>query len=198
MPSVVPRSLDDQLVDKIITILSSFSDSQAAIDPSVAFYVQRDRIRPVSYRNFPFVNVWVESLDTERSSSSGRLYQTEIARIAIDCYAAAFDGDPEDFEETGSMARLYYLKEQVKYAIYSLINSDFGFDVGSIGKKKWPSWRLFQTPALLPEADVAAGRWSLEVEYFFIPEDIETVEFKEIFVDSSRWSALYEYNGENL
>lgn len=198
MPSIVPRGLDDHLIDKIVTILSNFSISQSAIDPSVAFHVQRDRIRPISYKNFPFVNVWLESLDTSRASSSGRLYQTEVARLAVDCYAAAFDENSEDFEEVGSMARLYYLKEQVKYAIYSLINSDFGFDVGNIGRKKWPSWRLFQTPALLPEADVAAGRWSLELEYFFIPEDIETVEFKEIFVDSSRWSALYEYNGGTL
>jgi hypothetical protein len=194
MQTLVPRGLDDKLIDKIVDILSSFSTSQSAIDPSVAFSVQRDRIRPVAYKNFPFINVWLETLDTQKSSSSGKLYQTEIARIAVDCYASALDEDSEDSEEIGSMARLYYLKEQAKYAIYSLINSDFGFDVGNIGKKNWPSWRLFQTPALFPEADVTAGRWSFEVEYSFIPQDIETIEFKEIFVDSNRWSALYEYN----
>lgn len=192
MPTLIPRSIDDLLIDNIVTILSNFSSSQAEIDPAAAFSVQRDRIRPLSVKNFPFVNVWLESLDTQRSSSTGRLYQTETARLAVDCYAAALDEDTEDFEEIGSMARLYYLKQQAKFAIFSLINSDFGFSVGTIGKKTWPSWRLFQTPASLPEADVSAGRWSLEVEYSYVPHDVDGVDLVEIFIDSGRWSAIYE------
>jgi len=102
----------------------------------------------------------------------------------------------EDFEEISAMARLYYLKEQVKHAIFRLINSDFSFDPGIIGKKGWPSWRMFQTSAAIPESEVAAGRWSFDIEYSYIPKDIDGLDLDEIFVDSQRWSAIYNKQGD--
>jgi hypothetical protein len=191
--AVIPRSADDIIIDNMVTALQAFVAEQVAQDPGVGFRVERDRVRPPSMRDMPLVVIWLESLDTQRGGSSARTVQQELARINVDCYAKGTDTDGDDLDDQASMARLYYLKEQVKAGLYRLVNADYGMGVGVIGRKSWPSWRLFQNDLKLPESEVVAGRWSVEVEYQWTPEDIAATALEEITVNAGRWSGTYPY-----
>lgn len=189
----IPRSADDLIIDRMKTALEAFSLTQSA---GVRFRVERDRVRPPSMRDMPLVNIWLESLSPQREGSSGRTTSQELARINVDCYAKGVDTDDDGLDDTIAMARVYYLKEQVKFGLFRLVNADFGLAAGAIGRKRWPSWQLFQNDLKLPESEVVAGRWTVEVEYNWTPEDIEGIALDEIAVDASRWSAIYSYGEE--
>lgn len=192
MPAI-PRSADDIIIDNLVTALKTFATEQVAQDPDVGFGVVRDMVRPPSMRDMPLVNIWLESLDPQREGSSARTVNHELARINLDCYAKGVDTDEDGLDDEAAMARLYYLKEQVKAGLYRLVNADFGLPAGTIGRKRWPSWRLFQTEIKLPEHEVVAGRWSVEVEYNWTPEDVAGTTLEQIAVNAGRWSGVYDY-----
>lgn len=191
--ALVARSTDDILIDRMKAALQVFEAEQVALDPLVFFTVRRDLLRPTVMRDMPLVNIWCESLDSVREGSSSRLTGQESARINVDCYAKGFDADEENCSDIVAITRLNYLKQQVKEGLYRLINSDFGFPVGTIGKKKWPSWKLFQNDLKLPETEVVAGRWTIEVEYSWTPEDIEGSVLDRIEIDAGIWAGSYTY-----
>lgn len=191
--TIIPRDMPDLLKDAMVAALQAFSDEQAAIDPAVAFAVTRDQGRPFQAVDMPKVNVWLDELRTSEESSA-RTSQHEVAVIQVDCYARGLEGAQPSDEEAA--LRLDYLREQAKYGLYRLINSDFGFAAGVIARKRWPRWRTFQTEAKMPEDQVVAGRWTVEVEYSWTPEDIAAVDLSEILVSESTrdaWSARYTY-----
>lgn len=191
--AAIPRSTDDIIIDNMVTALQAFAAEQVAEDSAVGFSVVRDQVRPPSMRQMPLVNVWLMSLDPQRGGSSGRTVQQELARIAVDCYARGLTEDDEGFDDGAAMERLYYLKEQVKAGLYRLLNADFSLTVGLIARKNWPTWQLFQTDLKLPESEVVAGRWTIEIEYQWAPEDIAGTTLDKIAVDSGRWSSIYQY-----
>lgn len=193
--AIIPRAFDDILIDRMKAALVAFEAEQVAQDATVGFRVERDRIRPPAMREIPLVNLWLERIDPQAGGSSGRLNSQELARVAVDCYAKSVDEDDDGEGDAEAMSRLYYLKEQVRYALYRLVNADFGFPPGTIGRKRWPSWQIFQNDLRLPEAAVVAGRWSVEVEYNWTPEDISGIALDEIAVDAGRWSGLYTFGG---
>ena len=121
----------------------------------------------------------------------------ETATINVDCYSRGEEGDEVTSDEA-AMARLYYLKQQVKAALFALVNADFSLPAGSISKKRWPRFSLFQNDLKLPEDQVVAGRWTVEIEYSWAPEDSTSVALDEIAVSQTNratWSAVYEYGG---
>lgn len=191
--AAIPRSADDIIIDNMVQALQAFAAEQVAEDPDVGFTVERDRVRPPSMRDMPLVNIWLESLDPQTQGSSARTVEQELARINVDCYAKGTDEDGDDLDDQTAMARLYYLKEQVKAGLYRLVNADFGLPAGTIGSKRWPAWRLFQNDLKQPEDEVVAGRWSVEVEFQWTPEDIDGTILDQIAVDAGRWSAVYTY-----
>jgi hypothetical protein len=193
MAELLGRSADDIIIDNMVTALQAFAAEQAGLDPNVAFRVERDRVRPPSMRDMPLVNIWLESLDPQSQGSSARTVEQELARINVDCYAKGADGDGDDLDDQTAMARLAYLKEQVKAGLYRLVNVDFGLPAGAIGRKRWPSWKLFQNDLKLPESEVVAGRWSVEIDYQWKPEAITGTILAEIKVDAGLWSAAYNY-----
>jgi hypothetical protein len=192
--AAIPRSLDDIIIDNMVLALQAFNTLQLAENPDVGFNVTRDLVRMPSMRDMPLSNIWLESLDPQPGGSTSRTVQTELARINVDCYAKGVEmKDDARCDDGAAMERLYYFKEQVKYGLYKLINADFGMAAGTIGRKRWPNWRLFQTDLKLPETEVVAGRWVVELEYSWNPEDITGTELDRITVDAGRWSALYTY-----
>jgi hypothetical protein len=191
--AAIPRSADDIIIDNMVTALNAFKAEQVVEDPLVGFRVERDRVRPPSMRDMPLVNIWLESLDPQSAGSSARTVQQELARINVDCYAKGSDTDADELDDQSAMERLYYLKEQVKAGLFRLVNADVGLPAGTIGRKRWPSWRLFQNELKLPESEVVTGRWTVEIEYQWRPEDIDGTILDQIAVDASRWSALYTY-----
>jgi hypothetical protein len=196
--AAIAKSADDLIIDNMATALREFSAEQVVEDPDVGFRVERDRLRPPSMRDMPLVVIWLDALDPEERRSSGRLYGQEVARINVDCYARGIDTTDDGLDDQTAMARLMYLKEQVKYGLYRLVNSDFGLPVGSIAAKRWPRFQLFQNDLKLPETEVVAGRWVVEVEYVWSPEDITGAELERIAVDAGRWSAFYNYAQEEV
>lgn len=194
--AIIPRSAEDLIIDEMVDALRAFEARERAQDPSVGFTVRRDQLRPPATRDLPLVNVWLESLAPE-GNGSGRTVGQETATIIVDCYARG-DEDTDTTADEVAMARLYYLKEQVKAALFALVNADFGLPAGSIGKKRWPRFSLFQNDLKLPEDQVVAGRWTIEVEYNWTPEDSSSVALDEIAVSQTSratWSAVYEYGG---
>ena len=186
----ISRSAEDIIIDRMVSALTAFSLTQSA---SVRFSTIRDRTRPPSMRDMPLVNIWLDTLTTTREGSTARLTQQESARINIDCYAKGVDTNSDGLDDSAAMARLYYLKQQVKHGLYKLINADFGYAPGIIARKKWPQFTMMPPDLALPETEVVAGRWTLEVEYSWTPEDITGIPLDEIAVNAGLWSGLYNY-----
>lgn len=191
---IIARGIDDLLIDAAKSALEVFSAEQAAMDPLVAFSVVRDMTLPPAQGSMPLVNIWLESLAPVNAGSSAKTAEQELARINFDCYARGLLADDAEFDDVAAWARLNYLKEQVKHGLYKLISVDFGLGAGVLARKKWPTWQTFVTDLRLPEESVVAGRWTIEVEYEWTPQDVEGVALDSIFVDSGRWSALYDYS----
>jgi len=175
---IIPRSTDDTLLDNLVTILQAFSTAQAVIDPTVAFFVERDRRRPAPLDGLPLVNVWLESADPE--GPSGRACESESATINLDCIARGFEDETSSDQEAG--LRLAYLKEQVKAALWALAQVDFGFAVGTIAVKGWPRWQTFQGEDKMPEEQLAGGRWSFSVRYEWLPSEIAREALEELHI----------------
>lgn len=192
--AIIPIGMADTIITRMVTELQAFSAEQVLLDANVGFNVKRDQVRPPVMKDMPLANIWLQSLDPQ--GFSGKRIEQELARIAVDCYAKGLDGDVDTIDDTSAMSRLYYFAEQVKYGLYRLINSDFGLPVGSISRKRWPSWQLFQNDLKLPENEVVAGRWIIEIEYQWTPEDITGTILDRIAVDAVKWSGLYTYGGD--
>ena len=110
----------------------------------------------------------------------------------MDCYAIGKTDTP-DLPDVAGMARLKYLKEQVKHSILSLINVDFGLPAGTIARKVWPNFQFFQPDLADTENSIPAGRWQFSVEYSYHPEDIELEDLKLININTSLWETLFSY-----
>lgn len=192
--AAIPRGADDIIIDNMVAALQEFEILQVAEDPGVGFAVERDRMAPPSMRDMPLVNIWLESLDPQTGGSSAKTISQFVARINVDCYAKglALDADVA-IDDGAAMRRLAYLKEQVKAGLYRLVNADFDLPAGAIGRKRWPSWRLFQNDLKLPETEVVAGRWVVEVEYQWTPEDIDGTTLERMAVNAGLWSAAYDF-----
>lgn len=191
---LLERSLDDILIDRAVSALQAFAIEQRALDPAVNFSVMRDRLTPINFSECPLVNVW---LDTNDSVNGSKLAAGMSAAINFDCYTLGDDGGETD-AAAEAMSRLYYLKQQVLFVLFRLVNADFGFNPGLIGRKKWPRFQMFPRANSGSEETIPAGRWTLEVEFAFEAEDIAGVPLVEVSVSDSlkkRWATLYNYGG---
>ena len=193
--AIIPKSFDDTLLDSIVTALKAFETTQRVQDSKVFFRVEREMLRPPTMRDMPLVNIWAERITPNTRKTSGKLYGHDTISINADCYAKGLDlgGDSDTIDDSIAIKRLCYLKEQVRYGLYQLINSDFGYQAGTIAVKSWPTWQLFQNELKLPETELVAGRWSFDVEYAWSPEDIGVVDLDQITVDAEIWGANYNY-----
>lgn len=191
--ALLTRSLEDLIIDKMVTALEEFSDEQKALDATVGFDVDRDQLRPVAQSQMPFVNIWLDTINPEEGSS-GRQSEQETAEINIDCYTRGIEteGTPSDQD---AMLRLYYLKHQVKAALYKMINADFGLP-NQIARKHWPRFQLFQSDTKMPEEQVVGGRWTVTIEYAWAPEDLDETTLEELRVDQGMFEAYYQYAEE--
>jgi len=195
MAEIIALGLFDQIETKIVQALEAFSAEQAAIDPLVAFDVSQGRMRPVGSLPKPLVNVWMPDLNPEDPSS--KTYQQESATYNIDLIAKGTEqvGETPIASDEIAYSRLKYLVIQTKHPLYRLINADFGFP-GEIARKHWPRFSLFQTDTKMPEQQIIGGRWTLEIEYAWQPEDQDFVALTTLNIEDSlkeRWKTLYTY-----
>lgn len=191
----ISRGFDDLALDKIKIALQIFSAEQELEESGIGFNVERDYISPLESSMFPLVNIYSPAVDT--ASKGSKLVSNDLTTFYLDLYTR---GDEININDSVAMSRLYYLKEQVKYGIYRLINSDLGFPMGTISTKEWPTWQFFNPKEDEIETSVVAGRWIFKLGNDWTPEDIEGVPLTEINVTvtketASLWAANYTYGG---
>ena len=198
MAEIIALGLFDQIETKIVTALKAFSTEQKAIDPVAEFDVSQGRMRPIGSLPHPLVNVWMPDLNPEDPSS--RTYQQESVTYNVDLIAKGTEqvGETPIASDEIAYARLKYLAEQTKYALYKLVNADFGFDPGTIARKRWPRFSLFQTDTKMPEQQIIGGRWTIEIEYAWQPEEDRAFDaLTALSIEDSlkeRWKILYTYS----
>jgi len=185
--AIIARAFDDTLLDILKAELEAFSAEQAAQDPEAAFYIEREMTRAVPASKLPLVIVYVDSITPDQSMSGARIHCHETALISCDLIVKGMEKtgatgvDPVASDQV-AMRRLAYLKEQVRYALYSLVNADFGLGPGIIATKKWPRWTLFPERTLPIEDQYADGRWQFEIEYEWTPSDAQTTALADLYI----------------
>ena len=192
---IITRGFDDLLIDSIKTALETFSTAQAVMTAAAKFNVSRDYVRAVNQNELPLVNINCGSITPQGFESRQSARYTAV--INIDCYAKSNE-DITGINDDKGYSRLYYLKHQVLYALFDLINSDFGFSAGIICSKKWPTWTPYNPSEKETEEILVAGRWSMEIEYEFNSKDIPDIGLETIEVTVSKdsidmWKAQYNY-----
>ena len=194
--AIITRDFPDLLLDAMVSALETFRDEQVAIDAAVTFAVERDRLRPYPDITGPSVNLWIDDdLVDDQDSGARRRSQTMVSvNIDLVCPLPGTDSARAD---KAAGTRLHYLRAQVRHALYKLANADFGFDTGTIARKKWPRWQTFQTLDKMPEESTPGGRLVVEIEYDFTPEDIEAgPELEILTVDDDNlalWATTFDY-----
>lgn len=184
--AIIARSFDDTLLDVLVSKLRAFSAEQAALDPAAAFHVERDFVRPVPAAKFPLVNLYVASIMPDPTQSGTLTKCSEIATINADLIVrggenpSATGVDPVASDQV-AMRRLYYLKEQVRHALYRLVNVTFGIAPGAVTSKKWPRWTLNPERALAMETQIADGQFTLDIEYTWTPADSQATALTDLY-----------------
>lgn len=191
----IPRSVSEQLEDNIVAILKAKAIEQTLLDPENEFFVDRDRLLSLdpAVDSFPLVVVWLQSLQSENSRSSGKTYQQETATFAIDCYTIGDQDNIEGSADINGTKRFLYLIEQVKYTLLALINIDLGLPAGTLASKSWPDFQMYQPDVSHAENTLISGRWTFKVEYSFIPEELELLDLTLINVHTDMWDTIFTY-----
>lgn len=193
--ALLARGFDDVLLDHLVTIAEAYAAEQVALDPTVGFAVARDRLVAPSEDELKASPLVIFTVDSVSPSNSATL-QLEAGTVTVwaDLYTGAREADDDEpwDGDARAMARLYYLKEQVKAALFNLGKRDLGFGMGGIGTKRWPRFQVFPADQKA-ETWFVAGRLTFDVDFVWAPESPQGVALEEISVDSGRWSGLYTY-----
>ncbi len=194
--TLCPRPLDDVIVDKILLALTTYEAAQVALWPTVGFYVRRDQLRPYTQQKYPLVNVWSgKNQSPVITKKSG----TETATINLDLFTRALDATPQaetaKHADQKNVARLLYLREQVKRALFDLVNNDFGLGSGVISLKAPPTWEMFLTEHGYPDDSLIAGRMTIDITYAWTPDDsAPTVAYELTKIDTDLFVGLYPHS----
>lgn len=143
MPApLLAAPFEDTLLDNMVDILIDFSDQQSALDANVAFTTERDRMaapNKAELETGPIVVLYA----TGSNPTQGGSRDSDLSTITIQCDIYVAELDPEDAEgDKSALKRLYYLKEQVRAALFAKSATDLGFDPGVIGRKRWGRFQM--------------------------------------------------------
>jgi len=203
--TLLPRGFDDILLDNLVTILADYSEAQVSLGGiGVGFGVERDRMTAPSAYELecrPLVSIYATL--TNPAQSGSRDHNQSTCTIQIDCYIAELE-DLFGGGDKAAMARLYYLKDQVRDALFAKDKTDLGFPVGTIANRKWGRFQITPQP-VGSEVWICGGSWTFEVDYEFIPSDLTMVDLATVSIDvnkevsqdpySTRWAGLYTIIG---
>lgn len=174
--ATIPRGLFDLIEDRIVETLKAFSDVQQAEDPGnpgIPFDVlQGHSSRVPTSAVKPVVNVYLSGLDPVAAGSTAFVNENVRSQYYIDLTVAPPAGTTTAFDKAAHK-RLLYLIEQIKYPLFALVESDFGFATGVITRRPWPTLTWYQTENPNQEQPVGNARWMLSVEYFVEAADLE-------------------------
>lgn len=184
--AIISRSPDDLALDALLARLSAFQTREVVQDAAVGFRFERDRQTAWGDLTAPLV-VLEEDQDTpEPKGSTARGAMNFTAKLRAICLVP-LAGDPDL-----AASRLYYLKEQVRTAIWAHPGIDLGSAPGvlNLGKPTW-SRSTFDDHEL--EETVLVGVWSFDLTYPWTPEDATGTALSELHVTAGRWAAVYLY-----
>jgi hypothetical protein len=202
----VARPAYNTLKKNIKTILQEVATAEAIASPSRAFTVERDRWRPwiENQRSTALVNIMVDSVNPTPGGGT-RQYQPQHVNVNIDMYVLGTDQD--QVSSTGAVTlvpcdevaadRLDLLIAQVQFGITRMLQHDFGFTAGLIGRSNAPSLTLYPQEGDQETGNYAPARWSLAVDLPYYPvDDGTTVALTELnisFDADEPWGLKYLY-----
>lgn len=204
--TLLARGFDDVLLDNLVTLGTAYSAAQVGLGGAgVAFKIERDRMAAPNDDELaigPIVNCYASALNPSASGSS-RDQENATVTVNFDLYVAllaqAAIGDGGD---KMAMARLYYLKEQVKAFCFGKSNYDLGFTPGVVGRHHWGRFSL-QPQDQNSELWLCAATWSMDVDYSYSPDDIPLTQLTTVSVNVDKanggptapyktaWAGLY-------
>jgi len=181
--AVIPRGLDDLLLDAYVTKLSAWRDAQVVMSAAVIFDVDRDR--PEAWDTTrPLVNLTIAEDSYNSKGSASRTIRGARLSIKAECYA------PKD------KTRLPYLKHQAISGLFSLDAPHIETSIGAsyFTLDGWPSWSPVSVTDLQSEEDLFVGVWSWSVLYAWAPDETDPPALSDISIDAAnRWTALYHF-----
>jgi len=201
---LLARGFDDLLLDNLVTILGAYSTAQLVFDSTVGFKTERDRMTAPNDDELavgPVVNIYVSALNPSNRTAS-RDQESATVAINFDLYAARLEDPSAQGGDKKAMARLYYLKEQIKSAIFAKSVYDLGFAPGIVAAKRWGRFSLSPQPEGA-ELWECSGSWSFEVDYAYDPTDIPLNQLTTVSVTADKsnggptapyktaWAGLY-------
>jgi hypothetical protein len=207
MPApLLAAGFDDTLLDNLVEILSDYSTQQVALDDDVGFAAERDRMTAPNgeeLANGPIVVLYA-SMSNPAQVGGSRDKDVSTCTVQVDMYVAELE-ETNGGGDKKAMARLYYLKDQVRDALFAKSATDLGFEPGVVGKKRWGRFQVTPQP-VGSEKWVCAGSWTFEVDYEFTPVDLDMVDLEDVNVTvkksvaqaalySTRWAGLYTVQG---
>lgn len=191
--AVLPRPLDDLLLDAYVAKLTAWRTAQlaaaAAVTPtpipaaSINFDIDRNRAEAWNTA-VPLVNIALSD-DAYETSKGSNIDTCRTGRLTIkaECYAPLDE------------ARLLYLKYQALAGLFSLDLPHVkpGLTIGEFRRDSWPSWSLVDVSDFQLETDLFVGAWSWTALYAWEPDETDPPALSDVSVNAGRWSALYSF-----
>lgn len=203
MPApLLPAGFDDLLLSHMVSILQAFSAQQVALPGGslVGFRTERDRMAAPDSKELesgPIVSLYATLYNPDK----GTTRDTQEGKVTVQCdmYTASLESLTGGGDKA-AMARLYYLKDQVRAALYAKSATDLGFSAGSAHLDPSPRFQMTPQP-VGSELWICAGSWTFEVAYSFTAQDLDMIDLTQVNVTvdkeisqspySTRWAGLY-------
>lgn len=189
MPTTDPRAQFDLVIDRMITALTAYSTAQAVINSAVAFRAVPGSFRTVQPSAVPTIGVHLAGMRSAIQTGQGRDWDL-LATYNLDLIAngkttGAARGD------SVAHARLMYLVTQALNALFDA-ERRATIEAGVV-QLSWPTWMIAEPESYQEERPLIGGRLSIDCRSSFVPAPAVGAPIDSIHVDTTLWSALYEY-----
>lgn len=183
-PTLIPVGLYDTIEDQCLTLLKLFNTEQSPLQTppgSHGFNVvsQFHIVDPINcipgFVNFYCANV--EPMDPQ-----GRGSIAERVTFYADLRAIGTENPGIQAGSTNAHKNLLYLAQQVRWCLVRLANYDFGLGPGYISRRPAPSFTPMANETTEHEQQVEDGRITMNVEYAWVPEDLNSMALTEVMV----------------
>ena len=204
--AVIPRSIPEIVLDRIIVVLEAFRAAQVAeIDGgnAVDFRIRNAGPRDLPRGTKPVVNLIVSEDRTDDQKSTHTNWQQTFTVTAALIVPGWEKKDGTEMEADREAAkRLLYLVEQVRYALWSLRNYKLGLKTtdpttaAMISQLKFPTVNYYDPDPDQRYTRVYVGaliEW--EIDYTWVPEETITNDLEQIVITTGRSTVQIENGG---
>jgi hypothetical protein len=185
-PTLIPIGLYDTIESQIIGLLKAFNTEQSPLQnppgSSQFAVVQQFHIFDPVLVNPALANVYCALVEPQPEKSGAYRAIAEKATYYLDLYAKGTEQQGVQAASANAHQVLKYLAQQVCWCLVRLANVDFGLGPGYISNRPYPRFELTRDETTKNEPQIVTGRITLEVEYGWIPEDLNSTNLTEVFV----------------